>query len=120
MNNKKRKQMNELPTLKPGMEIRLEAEVELAGLPENQTATPLPDRRIVVDMTVEMPFLVWKEGFLRRRLDCVLTNEQARKLKGIQLGLESQEAQLQNGKYVANPVDALRWLLENVEDAKTN
>ena len=107
------KKRNELPTMT--------TEEPMIALDENETATPIPEPGTVTAMTVDVPFLNWETGFIRRRLDCSLTHEQARKLKGIQLGLETREARLQNGKYVNNSVDALRWILENVEaDVKTS
>ena len=64
--------------------------------------------------TLSVPVLVWDEGYARRSLDVKLNESQANKLKAIQLGLESKDAQLENGRFVANPVDAVRWILENV------
>jgi hypothetical protein len=64
--------------------------------------------------TVSCPVLLWDEGYSRRYLQVRLNESQANKLKAIQLGLESKDAQLEDGKYVSNPVDAVRWILENV------
>lgn len=64
------------------------------------------------NITVTFPIFQWDSGYVRQKLDVMLTGAQAATLKSIQLGLEKQEAQLINGRYVANPVDAIRWLLE--------
>lgn len=64
-------------------------------------------------VTIVAPTLSWDTGYVRKKLDVALNGTQAQTLKGIQLGLEKQEAQLANGRYVANPVDAIRWLLEH-------
>jgi len=69
---------------------------------------------IQATITVTAPIKDWEEGFVRKNLDVVLNRDQARVLKKIQLGLEEKEAQLKNGKYVANAVDAVRWILENI------
>ncbi len=66
-------------------------------------------------LTVTAPIKDWDEGFVRKNLDVVLTRDQARVLKQIQLGLEEREAKLNNGKCVATAVDAIRWMLENAE-----
>jgi hypothetical protein len=64
-------------------------------------------------VTVTAPIKDWDEGFVRKNLDVVLTRDQAKVLKQIQLGLEEREAKLNNGKCVATAVDAIRWMLEN-------
>jgi hypothetical protein len=64
--------------------------------------------------TISCPVLIWDEGYARKSLDVRLTEVQANKLKAIQLGLESKDAKLENGRYVSNPVDAIRWMLENI------
>lgn len=66
----------------------------------------------VEQVTIVAPTLSWQTGFVRKKLDVALNSTQAQTLKGIQLGLEKQEAQLANGRYVANAVDAIRWMLE--------
>lgn len=70
--------------------------------------------RMQATVTVTAPIKDWEEGFVRKNLDVVLNRDQARVLKKIQLGLEEKESQLRNGKYVANAVDAIRWMLENI------
>jgi hypothetical protein len=60
-----------------------------------------------------VPSFDWDAGYARRCIDLRLNSQQAEKLKSIQLGLEKQEAQLANGKFVSNATDALRWILEN-------
>lgn len=70
--------------------------------------------QIKATITLTAPIKDWEEGFVRKNLDVVLNRDQAKILKQIQLGLEEREAQLKNGKYVANAVDAIRWMLENM------
>ena len=87
------------------------------------TSTPVePAQPTILSMTpmtqgvytLSVPFLEWDSGYSRRVLDVRLTTEQAQKLKSVQLGLEQREAQLENGRYVANAVDAVRWMIENL------
>lgn len=81
-----------------------------------ETSTPQPtEEELSKTITVSMPFFEWNVGYSRTKLDVRLNSSQAATLKGITLGLEQQEAKLLNGKCVANPVDALRWLLENAK-----
>jgi hypothetical protein len=93
-------------------------------LPKVTTSTKqrISEPGIVVGMqnlrtaiTVTAPIKDWDEGFVRKNLDVVLTRDQAKVLKQIQLGLEGREATLNNGKCVATAVDAIRWMLENAE-----
>jgi hypothetical protein len=91
-------------------------------LPKVTTTTtrPASELEIIVGvqstqavLTVTAPIKDWDEGFVRKNLDVVLTRDQAKVLKQIQLGLEEREAKLHNGKCVATAVDAIRWMLEN-------
>jgi len=84
---------------------------------------PLPDVIGIVSSARELepnnwslsvPVLMWDAGYARKSLDVRLTESQANKLKAIQLGLEAKDAKLENGRCVGNPVDAVRWMLENV------
>jgi hypothetical protein len=91
-------------------------------LPKVTTSTtrPASEPEIIVGvqstqavLTVTAPIKDWDEGFVRKNLNIVLTRDQAKVLKQIQLGLEEVEAKLNNEKYVATAVDAIRWMLEN-------
>lgn len=84
-----------------------------------ETATPtISEEELGQTVTVCCPFFPWDSGYCRRNLDVVLTSTQATTLKGILLGLEKQEACLINGRPVSNPVDAIRWMLENVKSPR--
>ena len=92
--------------------------LRVAGVEEQEPAIvpmvkeePTPEAGTI---SVTVPTFAWEKGYARRKLDVKLTESQALTLRGITLGLERQEAQLANGKNVANPVDAIRWMLENV------
>jgi hypothetical protein len=102
--------MKDLPEmLQPGTEVAYAPpEIEVV-----ETTTPAPPPAVLVSMTVSLPFWSGFGGYAKKRHDLILTQKQAGKLKGIYLGLEEMDAQLENGKYVSNPVDAIRWLLEN-------
>jgi hypothetical protein len=64
---------------------------------------------------IEVPMLHgFQAGFVRRRVDIKLNRDQAANLKSIQLGLEMREAKLLDGRVVNDPVDAIRWMLENL------
>jgi len=113
MSNKKKKPMSGLPSIeniKPGMEVKLSVDETITSFTE--TVPIEPDCTIV---SVSVPSFEWQTGYVRRKLDVALSTDQAAVLKSMQLGLEKQEARLKNGRYVANPVDAIRWVLENVK-----
>lgn len=77
--------------------------------------TPTLENPIVGEVSLTLPTFNWEAGYARRNVDVRLTEAQAKTLKAITLGLERQEAQLLNGKNVSNPVDAIRWMLENAK-----
>jgi len=111
--SKRKKPMSGLPSiesLKPGMVVNLSIDETVKLFTE--TAPIEPDCTIV---SVSVPSFEWQTGYVRRKLDVALSTDQAVVLKSMQLGLEKQEARLKNGRYVANPVDAIRWMLENVK-----
>lgn len=54
-------------------------------------------------------------GYAQRFIQLRLTELQARKLRSIQLGLEESNAQLIDERYVNSPLDAVRWMLENMK-----
>ena len=100
--------MTQLPTLphqKRRSEPRTDPVIHVA-----RSVDPVDD-----SWTISVPVLVWDAGYARKNIDVRLTESQANKLKSIHLGLEKQEATLENGKCVANPVDAIRWMLENAK-----
>ena len=106
---RKRNKMSELPTI-----VKQTATApEVITAPEPIAEACVTSTISVGVVTVTAPTMEWESGYVRRKLDVALNSTQAAKLKAIQLGLEQKEAQLENGKYVANPVDAIRWLLEN-------
>jgi len=78
------------------------------------------DNREPTTAKLTIPIFAWDEGYARRCVDVRLSGSQAATLKAIQLGLENRGAQLENGKYVANAVDAIRWMLENINTEEGN
>jgi hypothetical protein len=102
--------MNGLPSMtKPEENVIEHIETEAAFT----TTGPIePDCTLV---TVCVPSFEWDSGYAKRKLDVSLTSDQASVLKSMQLGLEKQEARLKNGRYVSNPVDTIRWMLENAK-----
>lgn len=64
-------------------------------------------------LTCSVPYIDSLHGYKRRRVDIRLTGNQAEKLKGILMGLEAKDAQLENGRYVTSPVHAIQWIIEN-------
>jgi hypothetical protein len=103
----KGKKVNEIPSIRPSVTY---ANDEVKTF----TATG-PIEPQVTFMTTSVPSLSWRSGNVRRKLYVQLTSEQANKLKSILLGLEIQEAQLQSGRSVSNPVDAVRWIIESFQ-----
>lgn len=87
---------------------------------EQPKAVQAPEKREPTTATLTIPIFAWDEGYARRCVDVRLSGSQAATLKAIQLGLENRGAQLENGKYVANAVDAIRWMLENIDTEQGN
>lgn len=77
--------------------------------PAVEPGPPAPD-----ECTLRLPMLRLGFGYIRRRLDADLSRTQAGQLKALELGLQSREARLANGKLVASGSDAIRWLLEEL------
>ena len=78
---------------------------------------PAPAEKIeatIQTLTLQVPCMNGVTGYVRKRVDVTLTQSQAAKLKGILQALESKDSQLENGKYVANQMHALQWMLENI------
>lgn len=80
---------------------------------QSQTTTG-PIEPVCEILTLSIPSMQWKAGYIRKRFDLALNGRQAQRLRQVQMGLEQQEAQLENGRYVSTQVDAIRWLLENL------
>lgn len=69
----------------------------------------------IVFATVEAPVMVLDDGgYAQRFVQLRLNEKQARKLRGLQLGLEENNAKLEDDRYVNCPLDAVRWFLENI------
>jgi len=102
------------------MPVTTQKKPELARV--TTTATPIPEKPVIevtalperTTVTITLPVFDWPEGYVSRNTNCWWNQEQAINLRRIQLGLERQEAQLKDGKYVSNGVDALRYILENI------
>lgn len=83
------------------------------------TPKPLadPPQTVIAELqsaTLEVPILSNVNGYCRSRVDCRLSRDQSQKLKSIWQGLEQMDAKLANGRNVANPGNAIQWLLENL------
>ena len=100
------------------VEIQIDSppELKIPATPEETKIEQVKEVEIAIKMTdrkVSVPFLEnFIEGYSRTRIDLKLTNSQANALKSIQLALEAKEAKLGSGKYVSNPADSLKWILE--------
>lgn len=108
--SKKRKPMSELPTMKREA-VPVESLPVAPPLLDETIGTPQIEHDCEV-LHMSFPVFNWDSGYVRQKLDVHLTGAQAKTLKSIQLGLEKQEAKLSNGRCVSNPVDAIRWMLE--------
>lgn len=76
-------------------------EVEFHEVPEVQIGTlEIP---VVVDLG---------NGYISRRLDFMMSQEQGENALRIAKGLHAQGTQLKSGRFVHTPQDAVRWLLE--------
>ena len=60
------------------------------------------------------PLLDLPMGYLPRVVKCDLNRPQRETLKRLTETLQSQSIQLDDGKYISRPVDAVRWLLEQI------
>jgi len=117
------------PTDLPGAKPKAKHRARLPVKMEAPTITPppaLPDAPEITmtpavsmepeEISVSVPFVEVPTGsYVRRRHDLLLTSAQAKRLKGIQLGLELEAEELENGKFVSTPTHAVMWLIENTE-----
>jgi len=68
----------------------------------------------IVFAKVEAPVMTLDDGgYAQRFIQLRLNEKQARKLRGLQLGLEENNAKLEDDRYVNSPLDTVRWVLEN-------
>lgn len=67
----------------------------------------------------ELPMEQVRAGkyYVSRHLEVQLSGEQAIALRRIVLGLDGQRAKLRNGKRVFKGADAIRWLLEQINES---
>lgn len=64
---------------------------------------------------IEIPALLdLPMGYLPRIVKADLNRKQRETLKRLTETLQSRSEQLEDGKYVSRPVDAVRWLLEQI------
>ena len=89
-----------------------------ATVPEVKQETPKPMtvQDVLSSTLIEVPVLKLQGGYCRKRVDCTLTRSQAQQLRAVQSGLEANEAQLANGRYVSNAMHAIQWILEQMMD----
>lgn len=97
--------MTQLPSINSGESSRGDK-----ALPKKSNSKPVFEIYSVDIPLIEDVF----EGYFSNRLDIKLTTRQQATLKAILFGLQSKFAKLENGKEVANAVDAVKWILENV------
>lgn len=69
-------------------------------------------------VSISVPLFHWTAGNAHRKVTALrLTRQQAATLKSLTMGLENQEAQLKDGRFVSRPVDAIRWMLEQLQQS---
>ena len=67
---------------------------------------------IIGKVILELPVVKVVVGYVTNRCDVRMTGEQAILLKQLENGFIAEGAKLQNGKLVANGVDAFKYILE--------
>lgn len=68
---------------------------------------------------IEIPQLLdLPMGYLPRIVKCDLNRPQRETLKRLTETLQSQKAQLDDGKFVSRPLDSIRWLLERIANSE--
>lgn len=70
----------------------------------------------VTEISVSLPLASQLQGYCGRHLDCQLSTEQGTVLKRLMLGFDQQNIRLANGRRVVNQTDAIKKLLEILEN----
>lgn len=83
---------------------------------EKTTTTKVTKITAKKGLVLKVPFLA-TEKYAQRQVHMTLDVKQAASLRAVYEGLEVDHAKLASGRRVANPQDALRWLLEAVAAA---
>lgn len=116
--------MNELPTLKPGMEIRLESGENITGLHEpievqvTETASVSTSECKLVTLSIPVlePCVVRSFQDESHRVDLKnMTRERMRKLRALRRGMIASGATLENGSDIRTNADAIYCLLDLIE-----
>lgn len=63
-------------------------------------------------ITCSVPFIDGLTGYSKTRVDSRFPRRIANKLKGIQQGLENDNAQLADGRYVSSPTHAIEYIID--------
>lgn len=70
----------------------------------------------LVDVTI--PRFDGLDGYVTKRFEVRLKGTEANILRAIRAGLEQQGCTLNDGRPIKTPLDAVRWLIQKVGDAK--
>ena len=89
--------------------------------PTRKKTTKRPEPPPKGSVSIEVPFAIPTTGYgshgsERHRVDTKLTMVQTRGVTAIFTALNRAHATLKNGRHVERPVDAVRWMLERVEE----
>lgn len=67
---------------------------------------------------VSIPRFDGLDGYVTKRFEVRLKGTEASILRAIRAGLEQQNCTLNDGRPIKTPLDAVRWLIQKVGDAK--
>lgn len=106
-------QVSELPSLNDAIAPDKPSEIEVSVDILKDTAvvtvaTSITHRSI----TCSVPFIEGLTGYARTRIDSRFPRRIAEKLKGIQQGLENENAQLSDGRYVSSPTHTIEYIID--------
>ncbi len=97
------------------VDLPVGAEPEFVATPPEPEPEPKTVTHTVTTtvLSCSIPYFDGPTGYCARRIDMMLTGNQAEKLKGILVGIQEQEGELANGQVVRTPGHALQYMIEN-------
>jgi hypothetical protein len=97
------------------------AETETTFPTENQnsaTIKKVDELRYTLSLVdVTIPRFDGLDGYVTKRFEVRLKGTEASILRSIRAGLEQQGCKLADGRHIKTPLDAVRWLIQQVGDA---
>jgi hypothetical protein len=99
-----------------GVEVSGKSQMAYAKPPEpaaEQSPEPEPPAEVMISAYVSRGPI---NGYVSRRFEAHLTDQQAKALRSLRNGLHERHEKLANGHHVDTVADAVRWILERLSN----